>query len=108
MTFGSALETTTGASIRSPPSSSTPSPGTIRATGTPVATTAPSARAASQSRNETIPIPPTTYPHIPGSPPSRPEAWWKWIDAVPGSCGLALVPITPWPRYAIWIRSSSR
>ena len=45
-----------------------------------------------------MPIPPLTYPHIPGIPPSRPEAWWKWIDAVPGSYGLALVPITPWPR----------
>ena len=85
VTFGSALETTTGAWIRSPPASSTPSPGKIRATGTSVATTAPSALAASQSRNETMPIPPTTYPHIPGSPPRRPEAWWKWTEAVPGS-----------------------
>ena len=45
-----------------------------------------------------MPIPPLTYPHIPGIAAEPARGWWKWIDAVPGSCGLALVPITPWPR----------
>ena len=44
-------------------------------------------------------MPPRTYPHMPGNPPSRPDAWWKRMEAVPGSKGLALVPMTPWPRY---------
>ena len=76
VTRGSALETTFGAWIRSPETSSTPSPGTIRATGTSVAITAPASRAMSQSRNDTMPIPPSTYPQVPGIPSIRPEAWW--------------------------------
>ena len=47
VTTGSALEITTGALIRSPTASSTPSPGMIRATGTPAATVAPASTAAS-------------------------------------------------------------
>ena len=47
--FGSAFETITGARIVSPPSSTTPSPGRMAATGTPAASTAPASRAASAS-----------------------------------------------------------
>ncbi len=83
MRFGSAFETTTGARIVSPPSSVTPSPGTMAATGTPEASTAPASRAASASRNDTRPMPPSTYPQAPGTPSSVPEACIRWIDAVP-------------------------
>ena len=80
-----------GARIRSPDPSSTPSPGTIRATGTPAATVAPASRAMSHSRNDTIPIPPSTYPQVPGMPvhpartrgetrptPCPDRAGWRW------------------------------
>ena len=52
-----------------------PSPGMIFATGRPVRTMAPESRAMSHRMNDTIPIPPSTYPHIPGMPPCRPD-WW--------------------------------
>ena len=45
--IGSAFEITTGAAMRSPDSSRTPSPGRISATGTPDAMTAPASCAAS-------------------------------------------------------------
>ena len=60
MTFGSALETIARARITSPPSSTTPSPGRISATGTPDASTAPASAAASAMANEMRPIPPST------------------------------------------------
>ena len=60
VTFGSALETTVRARILVPSSSSTPSPGWIRATGRSQASTAPASRAASAIAKETIPIPPST------------------------------------------------
>ena len=58
--FGSALQITARAAIRSPLSSSTPSPGRMRATGTPAASCAPAARAASAIAKETVPMPPRT------------------------------------------------
>ena len=60
VTRGSAFETTHDAETRSPPSSSTPAPGMMRATGALVKTTAPASRAMSQRMNETMPIPPST------------------------------------------------
>ena len=58
--LGSALETTTAARISSPPASRTPTPGSMAATGTPDASTAPCSRAASASANDTRPVPPRT------------------------------------------------
>ena len=52
-------------------------------------------------------------PHPAGdvSPPAwmaghRPDACMRWIQAVPGSFGPAVVPITPWPIIAWTSRSS--
>jgi hypothetical protein len=58
--LGSALQITVAAVMRVPSSSTTPSPGRISATGTPVASTAPASWAASAMANETIPMPPRT------------------------------------------------
>jgi beta-phosphoglucomutase-like phosphatase (HAD superfamily) len=52
--------TESGARRRSPLSTSTPSPGTMRATGTPAAIAAPASIAACAIANETRPMPPTT------------------------------------------------
>ncbi len=57
---GSAFEITARARMSSPPSSTTPSPGRISATGTPAASTAPASRAASAIANDTMPMPPST------------------------------------------------
>src|SRR5262245_50368498 len=80
--FGSALETTSDARISSPPASRTPSPGTIDPTGTPAASTAPLAAAASAIANDTRPIPPRTYPQRPFA--SVPMLCMRWTPAVPG------------------------
>ena len=74
VTRGSAFDTTMGALMRSPLSSSTPSPAMMWRTGQPAATVAPASWATSHMMNETRPMPPVTYPHIPGMPPIRPEA----------------------------------
>ncbi len=58
--FGSALLITVRARISSPLSSSTPSPGSTRATGTPAAIVAPSSRAESAIAKEIVPMPPRT------------------------------------------------
>ena len=106
--FGSALQTTTGARISSPDSSSTPSPGRIAATGTPAASDRAGLERRLGDRERDPPEPALDVA------PDRAEAlsrspWWciSRIDAVPGSRGPAKVPIVPWQRERV-LRAAGR
>ena len=93
--LGSALEMTARARMSSPPARRTPSPGTISATGTPAASTAPRSRAASAMAKEMAPMPPSTYPHAMGTPSSSPRKCMSLTKAVPSSWGPAHAPMMP-------------
>ena len=97
---GWVVVTTTGARNSSPPRSVTPRARpretSIRATGAPVRTVAPCARAAAASARVRPPIPPSGNPHCPSWPSPTSPMWWCAITyAVPGERGPAHVPITP-------------
>ena len=93
--------------MTSPPSSSTPSPGRIRATARTGGEHCAELRAPPRrSRTRCGPCRLRRSPTPSGTPSSSPEKCMSLIEAVPGSRGPAHAPITPWPYSAVCSRSS--
>ena len=99
--LGSALEQTTGASISSPDSRTTPvalrcpSFLTFADRGLRANLAAPASSAMRCNSSVIAPMPPRTKPHAPEIPVASPKAWCRKTYALPGVRGPAAVPMIP-------------